>query len=272
MLFAPACRFELLEVRYDVKKFPYLLLNSLKDWQDCTGNPSQEVAGFPCLQETARFPEVASLAKKYVINVFVGGSQTNVFCNRTEAESCTTLYAGYTGSIGPWYTRPSPTWSENKWDENWVTISWDMFSPTVRNGWRFWDGGAVTLAHEFGHYLGLMHTHEGSKPCEGDGLGKADSVPDTPVNLQTVQWAADNGLAVQLARWCSQFRTGKKPDPKDLLVFNSCKLDVYTIDNVFNLLSYLPDQCCMLLTPNQIARLQWSIAKFRPKMMAAHAA
>ena len=118
---------------------------------------------------------------------------------------------------------------------------------------------------------GLMHTHEGATPCEGDGLQKADSVPDTPVNLQTVQWAVEKGLAVQLARWCGEFRTGKKPNPKALLPFNSCKQDKMTIDNVFNILSYLPDPCCMLLTPNQVARMQWSIAKFRPKMMAAYA-
>lgn len=57
-------------------EFPYLLLGSLKDWQACTGNPAQEEGGFPCLQETARYPAVASLAEKYVINVFIGGAQS----------------------------------------------------------------------------------------------------------------------------------------------------------------------------------------------------
>jgi hypothetical protein len=38
------------EVRADVKKYPYLLLSTLDDWQSCTGNPGQEAAGFPCLQ------------------------------------------------------------------------------------------------------------------------------------------------------------------------------------------------------------------------------
>lgn len=258
-------------MRSDPKKYPYLLLGSLKDWQQCSGNPSQEAAGFPCLAETAQDPLFAALTKKYVLNVIVGGSSTAPFCNGTKEELCTTLYSGYTGSIGPWFTRPSASWSEASTGENWVFITWDMFAPSVRNALRFWDGGAVTLAHEFGHYLGLMHTHEGAVACEGDGIEKADSVPDTPVNLQTIQWAAKEGLAVSLARWCGEFRTGKKPAPKELLRFNSCKLDPLAIDNVFNLLSYLPDQCCMLMTPNQIARLQWAVARFRPKMMALYA-
>lgn len=169
------------------------------------------------------------------------------------------------------FTQVSPTWSEASLTENWVFMTWDEFAPMWRNSKRFWDGGGVTFAHEVGHYLGLMHTHAGTTPCEGDGLTKADAIPDTPVNLQTAQWAAQNGLAVQLARWCSYFRTGKKPDPKELLPFNSCKVDVLAIDNVFNLLSYSPDACSMLVSPNQIARMQWAIAKFRPKMMATYA-
>lgn len=96
------CRFELQEVRYDSKKYPYLLLSTVKDWQDCTGNPSQEGAGFPCLAQTAAFPEVAALTKKQVINIIVGGSIFPKWCNGTEAESCSSLYSGYTGSIGPW--------------------------------------------------------------------------------------------------------------------------------------------------------------------------
>jgi hypothetical protein len=39
---------------------------------------------------------------------------------------------------------------------------------------------------------------------------------------------------------------------------------------VFNLMSYLPNACNMMLSPNQVARLQWSVATFRPKMMAAY--
>lgn len=130
-------------------------------------------------------------------------------------------------------------------------------------------GGAVTLAHEFGHYLGLMHTHEGSAPCDGDGFEKADAVPDTPVNLDVNQYAGQNNLLVNLTTWCSDFRTGNKPSPSKLLVFNSCSKP-NRVDNVFNLLSYTPDPCCMILTENQVARLQWSTASFRPKMVEAY--
>lgn len=249
-----------------------VLLVLLLDVCALAGHPSQEAAGFPCLSETAQYPEVAALTKKHVINVIVGGSGASpMFCNGTQDEVCGDLYSGYTGSIGPWFSRPSNTWTESSAAENWIFITWDAFSPMVRNSKRFWDGGGITFAHELGHYLGLMHTHEGAAPCEGDGLSKADAVPDTPVNLQTIQWASKIGLAVQLSRWCTQFREGKEPNPKELLVFNSCAQDPMAIDNVFNLLSYLPDQCCMLLTANQIARLQWAIARFRPKMMAAYA-
>eukprot|EP00882_Tetradesmus_deserticola_P002360 GHRQ01002518.1.p1 GENE.GHRQ01002518.1~~GHRQ01002518.1.p1 ORF type:complete len:685 (+),score=199.38 GHRQ01002518.1:243-2297(+) len=264
-------QFKLQEVRSDVKKHPYLLLSTLDDWQSCTGNPSQETAGFPCLQETAKFPEVAELAEKHVVNVLIGGSQTPMFCNTTASDAvCTTLYYGYTGSIGPWFTQASATWREGLSEENWIVMTWDFFAPEVANSKRFWDGGAVTLAHELGHYLGVMHTHEGAEPCEGEGLDKADAVPDTPVNRQVEQWAAENNLAASLASWCSDFRNGKQPQPKDLLQYNSCKMDG-TTDNVFNLMSYLPNACNMMLSPNQVARLQWAVATFRPKMMAAYA-
>jgi hypothetical protein len=42
------------------------------------------------------------------------------------------------------------------------------------------------------------------------------------------------------------------------------------IDNVFNIMSYVPDPCVMMFTENQVARMQWSIANHRPKMMAAY--
>jgi hypothetical protein len=54
-----------------------------------------------CLQETAKFLEVAALAEKHVINVFIGGSRTSLFCNITTVGSfCSTLYFGYTCGAG----------------------------------------------------------------------------------------------------------------------------------------------------------------------------
>jgi len=235
------------------------------------GNPEQEGAGFPCLKDTARFPEVASLAEQQVINVIVGGSQSPLYCNWTDTEICSSLYLGYSTALGPWFTEASPTWQEGLSEENFIFVTWDMFSPNVKNALRFWNGGAITVAHELGHYLGLMHTHAGA-PCEGDGLTKADAVPDTPVNMQTVQWAASRGLAAELARWCASFRNGQAPSTETLLKFRTCPQDPLRIDNVFNLLSYLPDSCSVILSPNQVARLQWATAMFRPKLVAAYAA
>jgi hypothetical protein len=113
-----------------------------------------------------------------------------------------------------------------------------------------------------------MHTHEGAAPCDGDGLSKADAVPDTPVNLETNSFADSEGLLPRLTGWCTDFRNGKKPDPKEVLQYNSCKVPG-RVDNIWNVMSYSPDACCMMITPNQIARLQWAIATFRPQMVQA---
>jgi hypothetical protein len=113
-----------------------------------------------------------------------------------------------------------------------------------------------------------MHTHEGAAPCDGDGLSKADAVPDTPVNLETNSFADSEGLLPRLAGWCTDFRNGKKPYPKEVLQYNSCKVPG-RVDNIWNVMSYSPDACCMMITPNQIARLQWAIATFRPQMVQA---
>ena len=266
-----ACRFELQEVRYDAEKYPYLLFNTQKEWLDCAGTPAQEAAtpvSFPCLKKITAMPQVAPLVKQHVLNVFVTGSQPGItpYCQRNDGPGCFSTYAGYVGSAGPWFAQPSKTWSEDAVTENWMFLSWDQFSTAVMNK-PPWNGGAVTFAHEVGHYVGLMHTHQGG--CAGDEETAADAVPDTPLNENIAAWAGPRRLT-KLAAWCTAFRNGKQPDPKDLLQFNSCE-SPYGVDNVFNLLSYLPDECCMLLTTNQIARMQWAIAKFRPKMMTKYA-
>jgi hypothetical protein len=56
---------------------------------------------------------------------------------------------------GPWFAasaKPSPTWSEDAPDENWLFISWDMMNPKAHNAARFWDGGGATFAHEVDCY------------------------------------------------------------------------------------------------------------------------
>jgi hypothetical protein len=65
---------------------------------------------------------------------------------------------------------------------------------------------------------------------------------------------------------------------KDLKKFNSCPkprngrqhATDAAMDNVFNLMAYVPEACYMgLLTPGQIDRLQSMVARHRPRMMDA---
>lgn len=157
---------------------------------------------------------------------------------------------------------------------------YDEFSPIIRNHWRFWDAGACTVAHELGHYLGLRHTHQDD--CAGNGVEAADAVPDTPANMEFWAYAHSvpaEHLNMQLAEWCTAFREGQNPRPQvqDLMKFDSCpSVNVeavpqgdLVVDNVFNLLSYLPDACCMVLTRGQVARLHEMIVQYRPGLIAA---
>jgi hypothetical protein len=145
---------------------------------------------------------------------------------------------------------------------------------------------------QLGHFLGLMHTHElseGSSECDANGIAKGDAVPDTPANRQVDAWAAEQNLLAALTGWCSDFRVGNAPKAAELLQFRSCaadskqkaaaaaaaagsKIGEAQIDNVWNVMSYSPDPCSMMFSPNQVARMQWAIATFRPKTMQQHAA
>uniref|UniRef100_A0A383VX07 Uncharacterized protein n=1 Tax=Tetradesmus obliquus TaxID=3088 RepID=A0A383VX07_TETOB len=280
-----AIQFKLLEVRSDVHQHPYLLLPSLQAWQSCTHN-SVSTAGVSCLKALASQPSVAALStQQQVLNVLVAGSsEDSTYCNTSDSTSvCASISLGYSGAKGPWFAasaKPSPTWSEDASDENWLFISWDMMNPKAHNSARFWDGGGATFAHECGHYLGLMHTHESAQPC--DMLG-ADDVADTPPNQQIDAYADAAGNLAALSGWCSEFRTGGQPAAADLAAFRSCKVQegsssngsvdgATVLDNIWNLQSYVPDACYMLLTPNQVERMHWAITTYRPKLVAAHAA
>jgi hypothetical protein len=152
-----------------------------------------------------------------------------------------------------------------------VFMLWDFISPDFRNSDEQWNGGAVTLAHETGHYLGLRHTHQGG--CAGDGfLPQSDEVPDTPEN-RDINVIYDDRQYNRLDAWCQRYRFGLTPVLDVLRNYRSCGGEqAASPDNLFNLMSYLPDACSMIFTENQKARLQWAVASFRPRMLTTFAA
>jgi hypothetical protein len=128
-----------------------------------------------------------------------------------------------------------------------IYINYDRFSPDALNRGSAWEGGGVVLAHEIGHYFGLLHSFEGG--CNPPD----DAVTDTPPNLDPESGWQPSWLA-ELTDWCKRFRHGDNPDPKLLMKYKSCPnrggKDV--IDNVFNMMSYLDDVCRMMFTENQV--------------------
>lgn len=142
-------------------------------------------------------------------------------------------------------------------------INYDRFSPDAWNRKSAWEGGAVVVAHEIAHYFSLLHTFEGG--CAPTN----DAVTDTPRNLSPdAGWQA--GWIIELNQWCRDFRTGKNPDAKWLLKIKSCPNagGPRVIDNVFNLESYLDDECRMAFTPNQV-RLAAPVARSLQARMPA---
>jgi hypothetical protein len=128
-----------------------------------------------------------------------------------------------------------------------IYINYDRFSPDALNRASAWEGGGVVLAHEIGHYFGLLHTFEGG--CNPPD----DAVTDTPPNLDPESGWQPAWLT-ELTDWCKRFRKGEGPDPKQLMKYKSCPnrggKDV--VDNVFNMMSYLDDVCRMSFTENQV--------------------
>jgi hypothetical protein len=136
----------------------------------------------------------------------------------------------------------------------------------------------LPLCLQLAHYLALLHTHEGG--CEGAQADKGDGVADTAVSddLETLDEMDPADLYLELQTWCTRFRDGAEPLVKDLKRFNSCPkprrgqlhaADA-AIDNVFNLMAYVPEACYIgALTPGQVERLQFMVARHRPRMMDA---
>ena len=136
------------------------------------------------------------------------------------------------------------------------------FSPDAFNNAQSYNGGSVSLAHELGHYFGLLHTHEGG--CRSPGDAVSDTIPSKdPGEHFDVDWY------FELSDWCKDFRAGKQPKPAPLQKMKTCGASAP--DNLFNLMSYMDDPCRMGFTENQVARMQWAVSTYRPKMMNAHA-
>jgi hypothetical protein len=247
------------------------VVTAVADWNACgASKASYDKDKFGCLKEVVK----ANGDKGLSINVVVTGSPfSQAYCDTSDVTAaCNQLFLGYSNAAGPWMQSPSATWSEDNLEENWVYLPYDYFSQDEKNHEDRWDAGAATLAHMLGHYLGLQHTFQGG--CSGDGLQQGDGVPDTPMNKDIQEYTAQQrGKLADLAMFCANWRRGRPYDIRILQSFNSCPRGTNksaVVDNLFNIASYVPDACAMVFTPNQVARMQWSIANHRPQLMARH--
>jgi len=101
--------------------------------------------------------------------------------------------------------------------------------------------GATTLAHEIGHFYGLLHTHSlngGPEYVDGSNCANAgDGFCDTP---------ADPDLSGLVNAACNYI--GNQIDPRG---------NFYN-PSVGNLMSYAPPRCTNRFTPEQHARIRYS--------------
>ena len=115
----------------------------------------------------------------------------------------------------------------------------------------------ATFVHELGHYLGLDHTFYGG--C-GDATKRnyGDAVADTP--------------PVAEANWfCPAGYLNETWDPA---LYNSCydpffERDGDVPDDVLNYMDYTADACKEHFTPQQIGRMMFTAARYRPTLVAS---
>lgn len=280
------CRFKVHEVRTDPKKFPYLLLSTKSAWIKCSVHSTD--TQWPCntcLQKVATKAELAPLFQSYAINIFVSGSSSEPLCKSSDKDysSCADVARGCSNPVGPWANAEmlkdigvSANWKAESTGVDWVWISYDDFNPDVYNDFDIaWDGGGATVAHEIGHYLGLLHTFDGEYTCDGDGYDYGDKVPDTAASESAQTFSIySQKMYEDLSQWCSSFREGEQPDPRSLLQYNTCNSGGSVvgdyIDPIFNVMNYPPDVCCMTFTPGQVTRMQQMVTVYRSKMVAKY--
>ena len=113
----------------------------------------------------------------------------------------------------------------------------DLIETSIWNGFMISDKATPgTLVHEFGHYLGLLHTFgDGINGCEnGDGID--DTAPEK---------TASTGLACL-----------------ETPVKSTCGFP----DPVWNVMNYVDDFCAREFTPGQVAKMRENLQMYKPRM------
>lgn len=234
-----ACiQFYLKEYRFDPKRYKYLNLGSLRKWQNCASGA--EECTCPLALKNNREPG-------RFLNIFIAGSTTLSYSDPNLALGYTTVIPNALDSC-----KDVMGWNVPSWKSSHMWLSWDEFDPDIANNMMSFDDGAMTVTHEAGHWLGLLHTHQGD-------CGNDDDITDTPANqdASVVAWYD------KLAQLCAKnWGRSKKQMPQSVLnQFNSCRGDKY-IDNVFNYMSYVPSSCYTLFTQGQVQRMQRVITHY----------
>jgi hypothetical protein len=142
------------------------------------------------------------------------------------------------------------------------TFPWDPEYLTDQGGlWMnaaFFGGGGKTLAHEFGHNVGLWHTFHGVSEVN---CGTACYEPPHPTDDFYADEIGDfcsDTLSTPLNYYCNN------PSGSD-----SCSSDPWTEygTNYDNIMSYSPDNCMSKFTPNQQGRARCHLCEVVPGVL-----